>query len=142
MACVHSYLSDVAGPFDLILAFHLCGGGTDEALDRALESNCSIVMCPCCVGKFRESVIERPRSKWLREAGISSEDFLSVLARLGDHSDNVHDEAKLLIELDRCAYVRERNEGYRCWITKIVPENATPRNDIVVMVSGSVAVEF
>ncbi len=50
-----------AEPFDLVLAFHVCGGATDEAVDKALELGCCFVMCPCCIGKlkFSQSTIAR-----------------------------------------------------------------------------------
>ncbi len=141
--------------FDLVLAFHVCGGATDVGIDCALAMGAAIVLCPCewpvvqdsreiirphsltyclsgCVGKlkvvaigvhfysilrpesqFTESVIHRPRSQWLRAAGVQSEPFVHVIARLGDHAENEHSEAKLLIEYDRCAYIHERNAEYQ-----------------------------
>lgn len=38
---------------------------------------------------------------------------MHVIARLGDHAENEHSEAKLLIEYDRCAYIHERNAEYQ-----------------------------
>jgi hypothetical protein len=120
-----------------------------KGMDYALSLNCAFVMCPCCVGKLKfakskfdnnafnsdlKDTTTRPRSQWLRDAGVQSTPFLRVLARLGDHSEprDVHDEAKLLIELDRCAYVKERGNGYQLYLTKIEPRNASPRNDIII----------
>jgi hypothetical protein len=52
---VHSSIADVQDNFDLVLAFHVCGGASDEAIDKALQLRCSFIMCPCCIGKLKFS---------------------------------------------------------------------------------------
>ena len=54
-----------------------------------------------------------------------------LLARVADHSDNSNDQAKLLIELDRLAYAKERF-GFFTFHTNVEPLSATPKNDIII----------
>jgi hypothetical protein len=63
---------------------------------------------------------------------VGGEAFHNILSRLADHSCNEFDAAKLVIELDRCAFVAEQDPTYLLAYTKLDPIEASPKNDIIV----------
>ncbi|HKQ71875.1 MAG TPA: methyltransferase [Polyangiaceae bacterium] len=51
---VEGSLKDVdAGPNDLIVSCHACGGLTDEVLTKAIEARARVVVLPCCHDKTK-----------------------------------------------------------------------------------------
>jgi SAM-dependent methyltransferase len=44
-------IEDYAGPADVVLALHACGGATDRALQQAAARRAAFVVSPCCIGK-------------------------------------------------------------------------------------------
>ena len=124
--------------FDLCLAFHVCGGASDEVIQKALLDKSAFLICSCCIGKLKHlnrEGLNWPRSKWLEQKNISSDQYLNLLAKVADHSANGFAQAKLLIELDRLAHASEL--GYRTFHTNVMPLSATPKNDIIVAVPPS-----
>jgi len=91
--------------FDIGLATHLCGGGTDMAMAKCLLHKAAFLVTPCCLGKIKfdvnshlsadegdaaadESLIY-PRSAWLRDH-LSPDEYLEI-TRLGDNAGAVAD---------------------------------------------------
>ena len=93
--------------FDIGLATHLCGGGTDLAMAKCLRHKAAFLVTPCCLGKLKFHVnstgsgdagisnsefesngdddsLVYPRSVWLREH-LSPDEYLEM-TRLGDNT--------------------------------------------------------
>lgn len=49
-------VSDYKERFDIGLATHLCGEGTDLAQAKCIENNATFILTPCCVGKIRHAL--------------------------------------------------------------------------------------
>jgi 2-polyprenyl-3-methyl-5-hydroxy-6-metoxy-1,4-benzoquinol methylase len=123
--------------FDICLAFHVCGGASDYVIQKSLDDKSAFIVCSCCIGKLKHLSREIcfPRSKWLEEKKISSDQYLNLLAKVADHCNNDFARAKLLIELDRLAHASEL--GCQTFHTNIHPLSASPKNDIIVALPPS-----
>jgi SAM-dependent methyltransferase len=62
------------GPaFDVALALHVCGEGTDAAMLQAQARNAAFVVAPCCVGKLKDGGL-RSIEALKRDAGANMSD--------------------------------------------------------------------
>jgi len=130
--------------FDIGVAVHVCGPATDFALERCLVQRAAFVLCPCCVGKLKFSEGQRPLSAALQKL-IGPAEYLA-LARAGDtheqHGEDVAvsgamQEAKLLLEVDRVRYAQDDHAYAVCYLSKLEPPEASPKNDIVIGIADA-----
>ena len=98
-------VADYNDAFDIGLATHLCGGGTDLAMANCLRHQAAFLVTPCCLGKLKFYVnntsgdagilednesnnckdsLVYPRSAWLRDH-LSPDEYLEM-TRLGDNT--------------------------------------------------------
>jgi SAM-dependent methyltransferase len=101
---------------DVVLALHACDTATDDALDRALEWEASLVLAaPCChhdiAAQLRTTQVPEPYAM-LTRYGILRERFADTL------TDALR--ASLL-----------RREGYRVDVVEFVESAHTPRNTLL-----------
>lgn len=114
--------------FDLGLALHVCGDGTDEALDACLHQRAAYVMCPCDLGALRDSSRPYPRSDALR-AIMPREDY-NRLAKVADWTSWQFSEEKSRLALQASAWLAlDRNllaqqHGYRTLLLHVNPLEA------------------
>lgn len=93
--CIAQRIENVVDVFDLCLAFHVCGGASDEVVHKALSDGSSFVICSCCLGKLKylnRDDVQWPHSKWLRDKNISTDQCLNLLARVADHNAGLEDQ--------------------------------------------------
>ena len=130
-------------PFDIGVGVHACGSLTDAIQLKCFQWQAAFLLCPCCVGKVKAphyqgqdaDVIRYPRSETV--GNILSKNAYFELASAGDYGewDFTSDVArsrracKSLVERDRCLSAEEK--GYRTFLSKMIPQTCTPKNDIV-----------
>jgi hypothetical protein len=51
-------------PFDIVIAWHACGDLSDFALEFAMETDASFIICPCC---FTKRYINEFTPKWIED---------------------------------------------------------------------------
>jgi len=120
-------IEDVDFDFDIGLALHVCGCATDLAMDQCYRAKASFLVSPCCIGKLKESVIQYPRSSWLKKS-LSMEQYVGEVVSVADHNGK-NREAKLVVEKDRMSWAEEM--GYECSFFQMPPD-AGPKGDIIV----------
>ena len=123
--------------FDIGLATHLCGGGTDSMMEKCLLQQAAFIATPCCLGSIvfdtHENVVSQtkpgrgygwntdkrrnltyPRSACFRDQ-ITVDNY-AIITRLADHSvtkdqsDNeLHIKGKPFLDSDRLRLAQEAN---------------------------------
>jgi 2-polyprenyl-3-methyl-5-hydroxy-6-metoxy-1,4-benzoquinol methylase len=133
-------IEDHHGSFDLALILHVCGSGTDAAIQRAREEGAAFLCSPCCIGKIKVGSL--PSSQWMRGclgSVESSHQAFRALASAADISSHMEGDAdrvkhsypelaslgKINLELDRIMAVSEQGE-YNTLITRILKPHLLP----------------
>lgn len=129
------------GNFEIGTSLHACGTATDIVLKHCIDRRAKFVCCPCCYGKCEAMPhISYPRSKYFRANNISSEDFI----RFAHCADQSHDLDKTIniektiqgqlcmdvVDTDRSLYAKEC--GYSTKLTRLYPEDCTPKNRLLI----------
>jgi len=141
--------------FDVGMSLHCCGEGTDIVLRACGTAKASFIVSPCCVGKLskqkrnpyvyhatssNEATISYPQSKIFCQTITSSEKF-DTLAKAADYSEMkdirtsrgaTRRTAKALLEMDRLLYMKENFEYDDVALTRMLPWEASPKNDILI----------
>lgn len=141
--------------FDLAIGLHACGAASDAILAQATKRRAAIVLAPCCVGAVCNNPVlslssTLPQSKQQAQprsnifATLTSKEEYSHLARAADFGEAAlqRDEwrfvAKSLVEYDRLQSLCDA--GYSTThLVKMRPTNCTPKNDVLVAWSSSIA---
>lgn len=138
--CFQSNLDYFECNFDMGVALHACGSATDLVIAKCVKVNASFVCCPCCYGGVQENhVLTYPRSTIFRNLSLR---HYFVLCHASDQTE-AKEETKIaqgkqcmaVIDTDRCLYATENQ--YEVKLCKIVPEDASPKNHILVGISSS-----
>jgi len=153
----HGDLADFPETFDLGLATHLCGEGTDLAQAKCIEQGAAFVLTPCCLGMIKHVLegcsrnrgvsanirsklpgeglrLSYPRSDWLQRQ--MEPDLYLQLVRLSDcnsgsdASSGAAAASKQLIDADRL--MRAAEAGYETGCGKLWPLEASAKNDVLV----------
>jgi len=142
--------------FDVGLATHLCGEGTDLAQAKCIAQGAAFVMIPCCLGGIKHLLqghsrnqgvspnirsglpeggaqLQYPRSSWLRQR-LKVSEYLQ-LVRLcdcngSDAAGGAAAASKQLLDADRLALAAEA--GYETYCGKLWPEEASKKNDVLI----------
>lgn len=129
------------GPFEIGTSLHACGVATDIVLMHCLERKARFVSCPCCYGGcHRMPHISYPRSERFRTAGITEQNFMHI----AHSADQAHDLDKTtnreksfqgqfcmdIVDTDRKLHAEEC--GYQVTLTRLQPEDCTPKNRLLV----------
>lgn len=136
------------GDFDIGTSLHACGIATDIVLMHCKQRNAAFVCCPCCYGKvtFDMPHISFPRSKFFRSNNITLDDYLCI-AHCADQAHDIKNEknnvAKSIqgqhcmdvIDTDRKLYMDEY--GYCTKLTRLHPEDCTPKNRLLIGIKNS-----
>ncbi|CAE8626246.1 unnamed protein product [Polarella glacialis] len=158
----HGDAANYPESFDVGLATHLCGEGTDLAQAKCIEHRAAFVLTPCCLGNIKhvirgdfrnqgvpenirskpldcDSQLQYPRSAWLRqEMGIS--EYLD-LVRLcdcnsigADCNPGAYENAAVTSKelLDADRLALAVEAGYETHCGKLWPEDASRKNDVLV----------
>ncbi|XP_055837283.1 glutathione S-transferase C-terminal domain-containing protein homolog [Episyrphus balteatus] len=129
------------GIFDIGTSLHACGTATDIVLNQCIRSRAKFVCCPCCYGSIQPMPhIKYPLSKRFQSA-LSERDFLHI----AHAADQAHELGTLnckpettfqgqmcmdIVDSDRKLHAEEA--GYEVILTRLRPENCTPKNRLLV----------
>jgi hypothetical protein len=139
--CVVGDIRDfhVEGGYQIGFALHACGSASDYALDHCIQNKANYVIAPCCAGFMQNTLnddknIIIPTSNVIRNAGVTRDEFISLTAG-ADHSSHPDQAesgrtAMAMLDLDR--NLRAEENGYVTKYYRMVPENCTPKNQILV----------
>lgn len=129
------------GPFEIGTSLHACGVATDIVLLHCLNRKARFVCCPCCYGGCHQMPhISYPRSEYFRQNDITEQDFMHI----AHCADQAHDLAKTsnveksvqgqfcmdVVDTDRKLYAEEC--GYNVTLSRLQPEDCTPKNRLLV----------
>lgn len=129
------------GRFDIGTSLHACGIASDIVLLHCIRHRAKFVCCPCCYGQCNEMPhISYPRSKFFRKNDIQLNDYLCI-AHCADQAHSLqktHNKIKSnqgqlcmdIIDTDRKFYTEEF--GYRTTLTRLDPEDCTPKNRLLI----------
>lgn len=160
-------LLDFDAAFDFGVALHACGGASDAVIAKCVLKGAAIAISPCCVGGVvseKGSVtglgsgariadfanaeqhidFSVARSRNMREK-MTSDEFVA-LARAADYGESGSSDpwrrvAKSLIELDRCAWLKEGK--YDSVLVKMMPLWCSPKNDLLIAFpEGSLTIKW
>lgn len=136
------------GKFDIGCSLHACGVATDIVLSHCINQKANFVCCPCCYGGIHSVPhIKYPRSVTFRiRGGIQDNEYMHI----AHCADQAHDVNKVecnvekseqgqfcmdVVDTDRKLMAEEH--GYTVQLMRLVPEDCTPKNRLLV---GVVAV--
>lgn len=126
--------------FTVGASLHACGVATDLLLNKCYKMKASFVCSPCCYGKIQD-LGNLPQSKIFKDV-FSTREFINI----SHCSDQTHDEKNVknvnvekaqqgyfcmdVIDTDRS--LRAKELGYDVKLTRLVPEDCTPKNRLLV----------
>lgn len=129
------------GHFEIGSSLHACGVATDIVLWHCLNRKARFVCCPCCYGGCHQMPhISYPRSEFFRQNEITAQDFMHI----AHCADQAHDLIKTsnveksvqgqfcmdVVDTDRKMYAEEC--GYSVTLSRLQPEDCTPKNRLLV----------
>ncbi len=131
------------GKFNIGCSLHACGVATDIVLSHCINQKANFVCCPCCYGGIHSIPhIEYPRSAAYRiRGGILDTEYMNI----AHCSDQAHDVNKGkcnaekseqgqfcmdVVDTDRKLMAEEC--GYKVQLMRLVPEDCTPKNRLLV----------
>ncbi|XP_061398185.1 glutathione S-transferase C-terminal domain-containing protein homolog [Musca vetustissima] len=129
------------GKFDIGCSLHACGTGTDIVLAQCRRANANFVCCPCCYGSLQPMPhIKYPLSKEFRSA-LSENEYMYI-AHTADQahalgtlncSEETTRQGQLCMDIvDTDRKLQAENAGYNVILTRLKPENCTPKNRLLV----------
>jgi hypothetical protein len=134
------------------VGLHACGIATDLWLNKCYKASASFVCSPCCYGKIQElGNLILPQSQIFRQT-ISTREFINI----SHCSDQTHDEKNVkhinlekaqqgyfcmdVIDTDRS--LRAKELGYDVRLTRLTPEDCTPKNRLLIGLSPNYKVLY
>ncbi|XP_055383768.1 glutathione S-transferase C-terminal domain-containing protein homolog [Condylostylus longicornis] len=119
------------GKFDFGISLHGCGTATDIVLHKCLQKRAKFICCPCCYGSIDPMPhISYPLSKTYKNI-ISEREYL-YLTHAADLTINLENDIHYMdvIDTDRKLFIMEAN--YECMLSRLIPENCTPKNRLII----------
>ncbi|EDW29291.1 GL18497 [Drosophila persimilis] len=129
------------GRFDIGASLHACGTATDIVLQQCRRSVAHFVCCPCCYGSLQPMPhISYPLSQRFQRV-LSTNDYLYI-AHTADQAHemgttNCKPETTLqglqcmsIVDTDR--KLQSEEAGYQVILTRLKPEQCTPKNHLLV----------
>lgn len=129
------------GDFDIGVSLHACGVATDLVIQHCLRKKAIFVCCPCCYGGVHDCHrVTYPRSDVFREK-IDNRSYLVV----GHSADQTHDKNnskteqgyKCMAVVDTDRKLHAEQFDYVVHLGKLVPDNCTPKNNLLVGIPKS-----
>lgn len=131
-------------PFEIGTSLHACGVATDIVLQLCVKKRAHFVSAPCCYGKIHQMPhVTYPRSKLFSRV-ITYSDY-NYIAHCADQTHDIAtgkcnqeksvqgDRCMDIIDTDRKIMAEEN--GYRVILTKMIPENCSIKNRMLVGIS-------
>ena len=129
-----SNLDYYQGGFQVGCSLHACGLATDLVMKKCTDQRAAFVCCPCCYGGVAATEgLTYPRSSQF--SSLSYEDFL-ILGHAADQTEVgslKQEQGRLcmdLVDTDRAFAVQKL--GYKVTLTKLTPQDCTPKNNLLV----------
>ncbi|KAI5756167.1 glutathione S-transferase C-terminal domain-containing protein [Diaphorina citri] len=124
---IQSNVNYFIGTFDVGTCLHACGVASDLVMQKCARNNASMVVSPCCYGKIQTChTMQYPRSQWLQQLNITSQDH-----HLMSHcADRQSPDWMDWIDADRLEWAQEN--GYHIFLGKLTPLECTPKNNMLV----------
>lgn len=129
------------GDFDIGLSLHACGVATDIVLKHCIERHAKFVCCPCCYGGCHQMPhISYPRSEMYKSNNITAQDYMHI-AHCADQAHDISKPCNVeksvqggfcmdVVDTDRKILAEEH--GYTVLLTRLYPEDCTPKNRLLV----------
>lgn len=129
------------GQFEIGTSLHACGVATDIVLMHCLNQRAKFVCCPCCYGGCHQMPhINYPRSKLFRSIDITLLDYMHI-AHCADQAHDLDKTTNIqksyqgqfcmdIVDTDRKFYAEEN--GYHVKLTRLYPEDCTPKNRLLI----------
>lgn len=129
------------GKFDIGCSLHACGTGTDIVLAQCQRAKANFVCCPCCYGSLQPMPhIKYPLSKEFRS--VLSENEYMYIAHTADQahalgtlncSEEHTRQGQLCMDIvDTDRKLKAESAGYNVILTRLKPEDCTPKNRLLV----------
>lgn len=138
----HCNLDYFIGNFEIGTSLHACGIASDIVLMHCKQRHANFVCCPCCYGNVTEMPhIKYPRSECFRNGNITLDDYLCI-AHCADQGHDIKENKNNvekcvqgqycmdIIDTDRKIYMMEC--GYSVQLTRLHPEDCTPKNRLLI----------
>lgn len=135
------------GDFNIGCSLHACGVATDIVLSHCLNRKANFVCCPCCYGGIHSVPhIQYPRSYTYKIEGDLLENEYMHIAHCADQAHDVNksvcnveksEQGQFcmdVVDTDRKLMAEEH--GYSVKLMRLVPEDCTPKNRLLVGVIG------
>lgn len=129
------------GNFDVGASLHACGTATDIVLRQCHRAKANFVCCPCCYGSLQPMPhICYPLSKQFREV-LTQKDFLYIahtadqahaLGTLNCKPETTRQGQLCMDIVDTDRKLQAEETGYKVILTRLKPENCTPKNRLLV----------
>ncbi|XP_065356985.1 glutathione S-transferase C-terminal domain-containing protein homolog [Calliphora vicina] len=129
------------GDFDVGTSLHACGTATDIVLQQCQRAMANFVCCPCCYGSLQPMPhIKYPLSKQFRQV-LTEKDFMYVahtadqahaLGTLNCKPETTRQGQLCMDIVDTDRKLQAEEAGYEVLLTRLKPENCTPKNRLLV----------
>lgn len=129
------------GHFDVGTSLHACGSATDIVLQKCHEARAHFVCCPCCYGSLQPMPhIKYPLSEKFRNV-LSEKEFLYIahsadqahaLGTLNCKPETTRQGLLCMDIVDTDRKLQAEEAGYKVILTRLKPENCTPKNRLLV----------
>lgn len=129
------------GEFNVGTSLHACGTATDIVLQQCRRAKANFVCCPCCYGSLQPMPhIEYPLSDQFRQV-LNEKGFMYVahsadqahaLGTLNCKPETTRQGQLCMDIVDTDRKLQAENAGYEVILTRLKPENCTPKNRLLV----------
>lgn len=137
----HCNIDYFEGSFDIGCSLHACGTATDIVLTQCRRAKAKFVCCPCCYGSLQPMPhIRYPLSKEFRSI-ITEREFMYIahtadqahaLGTLNCSPETIKQGSLCMDIVDTDRKLLAENAGYSVTLTRLRPEDCTPKNRLLV----------
>ncbi|XP_075153872.1 glutathione S-transferase C-terminal domain-containing protein homolog [Haematobia irritans] len=129
------------GNFNIGCSLHACGTATDIVLSQCRRAKAKFVSCPCCYGSLQPMPhIKYPLSKEFKSV-LTENEFLYIAhaADQGHALGTINCPPEIIRQGQLCMDIvdtdrklQAESAGYKVTLTRLRPENCTPKNRLLV----------
>ena len=122
------------------MAIHACGSSTDLIIKKCIESDAGVIISPCCYGSIKDnSLVAYPRSSVFSSSMKQLNFNYKYLASFSDRTERNKKFEEMaflsmkLVDSDRILNLNENNYTL-AYLTKLLPEDCTLKNNLIVAI--------
>lgn len=129
------------GNFEVGTSLHACGTATDIVLQQCRRARAKFVCCPCCYGSLQPMPhIQYPLSEKFRQV-LTEKDFMYIahtadqahaLGTLNCKPETTRQGQLCMDIVDTDRKIQAEESGYEVILTRLKPEDCTPKNRLLV----------